>query len=251
MKSEIFENMKEKIYTIPINEAFESESFCPFCSILSNLETEAISYTVGPAMMEPDFRIITNEKGFCKRHMRELCSKSKALPLSLVFKTHLDSVSDIFENVCNESAKKRQKSKDRQRFTESMRNLECSCAVCDKVNHTFNRYMETFIYMLKKEDGFLNKVLKSEGFCMEHFSMLSSFARESMSETEYEKLFMPIIVLQKMRIDKYRQYIKNFSDSFDYRNIGKEIDAPKDVLLKAGFLQNGVFTPKPKDLEDI
>ncbi|MBE7049804.1 MAG: hypothetical protein E7394_03425 [Ruminococcaceae bacterium] len=243
--------MKEKIYTIPINEAFEGESFCPFCSILSNLEKESITYTVGPAMMEPDFRIITNEKGFCKRHIRELCSKSKALPLSLVFKTHLDSVSDIFENVCNEDTKKRQKIKDRQKFTEDMKKLKNSCAVCDRVNHTFERYIETFVYMLKKEDGFLEKALKSDGFCIEHFSMIASFARDNMSESEHEKLFVPVIKMQKERIDKYRQYIKNFSDSFDYRNIGKEIDAPKDVLLKAGFLQNGVFTPKAKDLEDI
>lgn len=243
--------MKEKIYTIPINEAFEAQEFCPFCTILSNLEKEAVSYTIGPAMMEPDFRIITNASGFCKRHIVELCSKSKALPLSLVFKTHLDSVSDIVGLGCNTEEKKRARLKKREQFTEDMKKTSSSCAICDRVNHTFQRYIETFIYMLRKEDGFLDKVLKSEGFCIEHFSEIAFMAREKMSDSEYERLFVPIIAREKERIDQCRTYLKNFSDSFDYRNIGKEMDAPKDILIKAGFLQNGVFVPKPKDLDDI
>ena len=41
--------MKEKIYTIPINEAVESDSECPFCLIEKKLEKESIEYTLGAA----------------------------------------------------------------------------------------------------------------------------------------------------------------------------------------------------------
>ena len=86
---------------------------------------------------------------------------------------------------------------------------------------------------------------------MEHFSEIAISAQENMSDSEYENLFMPIVEMQKKRIDDYRTYVKNFSDSFDYRNVGKQIDAPKDVLLKTGYLLNGIFEPKQKKLDDI
>jgi hypothetical protein len=83
--------MKEKIYTIPITEVFESPCFCPFCALEKRLNDEEVTYALGPAMMEPDYRILTNEKGFCQAHMKELNSLPKILPLALVQQSVLDA----------------------------------------------------------------------------------------------------------------------------------------------------------------
>ena len=40
-------------------------------------------------MMEPDSREITNEKGFCKRHMGMLFDKKNRLSLALMLETHV------------------------------------------------------------------------------------------------------------------------------------------------------------------
>ena len=53
--------MKETIYTIPINEAYETDCECPLCELESKREAEAGEYSLGPAMMEPDFRIDSND----------------------------------------------------------------------------------------------------------------------------------------------------------------------------------------------
>ena len=58
---------KETIYTIPINEAFEKNSECPLCEIEKRLEKEAVEYALGPAMMEPDHRELSNQKGYCNK----------------------------------------------------------------------------------------------------------------------------------------------------------------------------------------
>ena len=55
--------MKEKIYTIPVTEAFSEECECPLCVLHKKLEDENIDYILGPSLMEPDGRIETNEKG--------------------------------------------------------------------------------------------------------------------------------------------------------------------------------------------
>ena len=54
----------EKIYTIPVNEAFdycgeEDTKGCPFCEMYKRLEENELEIILGASMMEPDIRIKT------------------------------------------------------------------------------------------------------------------------------------------------------------------------------------------------
>ena len=60
--------MKEKIYTIPINDAFDENGECPICSFMKKEEADRIEYALGDSMMQPDERIVGNERGYCNRH---------------------------------------------------------------------------------------------------------------------------------------------------------------------------------------
>ncbi len=240
--------MKEQIYTIPINEALEQEEFCPFCYMKKKLEEDAVAYTLGPAMMEPEFRIFTNERGFCQRHMRDLQAQRNALSLTLVMETHIDSIKSVMEKVLTSEKKarfKKEKGKN-EIFAEEMHRISSSCAVCERIERTFSGYLDTFIFMLKKEKDFIERVLATEGFCMEHFANLVQAANKKLSDAEFEKYFVPIIKHQKARLEKQHEHIKKFAESFDYRNAGKKLEVPRDTLIKSGYLLNGVFEPKEK-----
>ena len=50
--------MAEQIYTIPVNDAFDSGCECPVCAMNRELENNAIEYTMGPSYMEDDNRKI-------------------------------------------------------------------------------------------------------------------------------------------------------------------------------------------------
>lgn len=41
--------MKEKIYTIPVNDAFDKDCECPLCAMYQELENNAVEYTMGPS----------------------------------------------------------------------------------------------------------------------------------------------------------------------------------------------------------
>ena len=49
--------MKEQIYTIPVNEVYDTDCECPLCELEKKLEKETLDYTLGAAMMEPEFRM--------------------------------------------------------------------------------------------------------------------------------------------------------------------------------------------------
>ena len=81
--------MKEQIYTIPVNEVYDTDCECPLCELEKKLEKETLDYALGAAMMEPEFRMESNEKGFCNHHYSMLFGMSNKLALSLVLDTHL------------------------------------------------------------------------------------------------------------------------------------------------------------------
>ncbi len=230
--------MKEKIYTIPINESLDADCSCPFCFLHKKLEEEALDYTLGAAMMEPDFRMITNEKGFCKSHIKKLIEKRNALSLALILDSHLAEIKSLFELESGEKTFFKKKKADNP-FVSAVTHVAGECAVCSKINHTLDRYFYTFVFMLKSEKGFLEKVLSKNGFCFEHFAKLTEFAFREISDREIAKYFKPIIELQKNKIAECHGLIKKFADSFDYRNAGKKCDVPKDILVKTAELLNG------------
>ena len=82
--------MKEKLYTIPVNEGFEAEDECPFCAMERKEEQRAIRYFAGPgaSYMEPDVRASTDKAGFCGAHMKKLYDYGNALGCALMLQTY-------------------------------------------------------------------------------------------------------------------------------------------------------------------
>ena len=84
--------MKEKLYTIPVNEAFEKDDECAFCVLTEKLEDDILNYILGPSYMEEDVRENTDKMGFCKGHYRQMYQAQNRLGVALmaVSYTHLD-----------------------------------------------------------------------------------------------------------------------------------------------------------------
>ena len=60
--------------TIPIWDAYKLDTECPLCALEDACEKQFLDIALGGAMMEPDTRIATNERGFCSRSPPR-CSK--------------------------------------------------------------------------------------------------------------------------------------------------------------------------------
>ena len=65
--------MKEKLYTIPLNDAVNENDECPFCFIERKLERDALDFTLGSSSsyMESDIRAQTDAAGFCREHTKK------------------------------------------------------------------------------------------------------------------------------------------------------------------------------------
>ena len=82
--------MKEKLYTIPLNDAVNEQDECPFCFIERKLEQDMIDFVIGnsSSYMESDIRDQTDAAGFCREHMKKMFRYGNSLGNSLILKTH-------------------------------------------------------------------------------------------------------------------------------------------------------------------
>lgn len=81
--------MRSDICSIPVEEVFEPKEGCPVCRMRNMLENRMAEYITGAAMMEPEVRKVTNEKGFCLRHYKMILSRKNRLSVALMLESHL------------------------------------------------------------------------------------------------------------------------------------------------------------------
>lgn len=240
--------MKDKIYTIPVNEAFDADTECPLCFLRKKLENEAVEYALGAAMMEPDYRVISNEKGYCNKHFAMLFKKPNKLSLALVLETHLQQLKKSLDRVCessqNNGEQKKSFFKKKDELSDSVDRLKDavgSCLICEKLDSTLERYIRVLFYMWKEDDAFHRKMRKSKGFCLGHFVQLIEGAKKYLSKEECHNFCVWLSSKESQEIDRIAQDVHNFTLKFDYRfhdkPWGTEKDGPERCVEKiSGYI---------------
>ena len=247
--------MKEKIYTIPINESLEQETECPFCYITKKLETDAVKYALGPAMMEPDYRINSNEKGYCNKHFSMMFAEANKLSLALVLETHIAEIINNLEKHKSISGQKSSKGslfgakKQNPHISSMVRqctNMQSTCVICDKIDTEFKRYTEVFFYMWEKDGNFRDKVLNSKGFCMKHFTHLCTYAMNNLKKPE--DFISAAYTLQLENLKRINDDVHKFTLKFDYRNKDMKLGTAEDAPIRAIEKLRGHIVPvKPEN----
>ncbi len=234
--------MKEKIYTIPVNEAFDQGGECPFCNMYRQLERESVDYMLGPAYMEDDIRMSTNQKGFCANHYRLMYNQQNRLGLALMLHTHMQAVGKELNQLAakRKNVKKSifgKKDKESNPISTYINNVTETCYICDRISHTFERYVDTFFYMWTKMPEIQDKVKSSNGFCLKHFAMLVSEGEDKLSSGEYHRFMDIIVPLEQENIKRITDEVEHFTDKFDYRHKdepwGNSKDSVERGILKA------------------
>lgn len=233
--------MKETIYTIPVNEAFDSsiaDGGCPFCIMKHRLEEERVRYTLGASMMEPDARELTNMYGFCEEHFKMLFTQPNKLSLALVLDTHLESVRSRLEMSAPTAAQKggflKKKTGGTAALTAAISSVVSGCAVCQSVNTTMERYTDVFFHMWSTDSDFAKKFDNCGGMCLEHYRELIDKSGKYLNTAKQSQFADTLYEKQKRLLDALQEDIHKFTLKFDYRNKdmpwGSAKDAPKRVI---------------------
>lgn len=224
--------MKEALYTIPVNDAFNAECECPVCMMYRDIEKDAIEFTMGPSYMEDDIRAVTDKKGFCAEHAAKLYRHQNRLGLGLILNTHLEyTIKNLNKLIKNDvKAPSLFKKKAPDGAIEFLEKINSSCYICDRIAGTFDRYIATIFHLYHNDSNFSTLFAKSKGFCTEHYILLYKSAEKYIGGHEYEDF---INTLNKVYLDSLKEMQKDlewFTDKFDYRNADAPWKNSKDAL---------------------
>lgn len=247
--------MKMQLDTIPLWDSFREGGECPLCTLSRYLEEQFLDGTLGGAAMDPDIRIMSNEKGYCAKHFKALFDLSQRLPLGLITHTNLlettEKIRALAEPILNPAAEKKHglfARKDNDPLDALLAQTDTSisgCMICERVETTMARYEETAAYLYKKDSAFAELYRSGQGFCLPHFSALLKAAKGELSGKTLDEFTQDTLRMELAALDRVGDELKQFTLMFDYRNVGKEWGTSRDALPRAiAKLRGG---PRPDD----
>lgn len=238
--------LKETIYTIPINDVFSMDTECPLCEFIKKEENDAVDYSLGASMMEPDARVLSNELGYCQRHTQMMYSYGNKLSHALVMETRLKYLCEQVKYI-KDSVKIPKKitigrDKNKEALSEMLVSSK-SCLICAKLDKIYTRFIDNLFYMYKTDEEFRNKFSSSKGFCIKHFEDLAIGAAKNLNSFEYADFIIGLCDLEEKNLKRVCDDVEWFAKKFDYRY--KDADwknskdaVPRGCLKISGYIDN-------------
>ncbi|MCI8509342.1 MAG: hypothetical protein HFJ06_12395 [Lachnospiraceae bacterium] len=243
--------MKEQLYTIPVTDAFQSDCECPLCKMKQDLEQSAIEYTLGPSYMEDDNRAMTDEMGFCEKHIKDLYQQKNRLGLALILSTHMSKITKDLKRLCDSAPTPGKsflkKKNDASALGEYVNKLSGSCFICSRTTNTFDRYIDTIFHLYKKDNTFSSKITASKGFCTYHYALLYDRAPDFLAKEQLTQFLADIQSVYFSNMERMQEDIEWFINKFDYRYQNEPWKNAKDALPRTILKTHSSTTPDTKE----
>ena len=247
--------MKEKLYTIPLNDAVMADDECPFCFIERKLEQDLMDFVLGnsASYMEADVRDMTDRAGFCRDHSRKMFEYGNTLGNAWILKTHLmrlnkemkQEMKHYFGHAGSGLFKSRTASGKNNSLSTWIQSKQDSCYICNQFQEMYQRSMDSFLNLYVKDSEFREKILASKGFCLYHFSDLCEYAQSHLSDRERSGFFPPLFDLMSKNMDRIFEDVSWLVEKFDYRNADADWKNSRDAIQRAMQKLKGGYPADP------
>ncbi len=228
---------------IPVNDAYASDCDCPLCFLKKKSENDYLDYYLGPSLMEPATRVITNKTGFCPEHMGKLNKRETArLGLGLMLHTHLKNFKeDIDKDLKNAAPGKATLLKGRNSeykgklnaIADKIDKRVADCPICEKINYSMDRYLEVIMYMFSKDSDFRSKFANHKSQCLPHVSMMLRSAAKNLSQNDASDFITILADNNQQEFATLIDDVEWFTLKFDYRNNDKPWGNSKNAIQRS------------------
>ena len=235
----------EQIYTIPVNEAFEKSAAdkscgCAFCTLYNKLENDELELILGASMMEPDVRIKTNEKGFCRIHYDMMFTRKNRLGMALTLESHLD---ELKKGLKDGGLSAGTGKKPVVRISE----LEKNCYVCERIAFNFAHMIETAVLLWESDEKFPAKLKAQPYFCLPHYRMMLEYAQKRLNKKVLKDFVGDCEEIQNRYIETLKEDVSWFCKKFDYRYDAEPWYNSKDAVERSmRFLRSDIHKDEKK-----
>lgn len=249
------EVMKEKLYTIPLNDAVNAGQECPFCYIEREVERDLLDFVLGSgsSYMESDVREATDKAGFCRAHFKKMFDYGNTLGNGWILKTHyMQTIREMKEEFAKFSPS-RSTFRDKLKKNTGRENpigvwvqeKEKSCYICNRFGDTYERYLDTFFHMYKTDADFRKRIGESRGFCLHHFGDLCEYSGRKLSDKEKKEFYPEMFALMEKNMDRLQEDVSWLVEKFDYVNKDADWKNSRDAVERGMQKLRGGYPADP------
>ena len=231
--------MKYTLDTIPVLDAFRTDCECPLCRLRIHCEDQYVDSMLSSAYMEPEWRIRSNETGFCTRHFELMFRRRNRLGLALMTHTHMQEVVASLEKILEEGTPRRglfAKKSEGDGAPAKIHARIAGCVICEQTDAALRRYGYTIAQLYFTNSEFKALFEQSKGFCLPHLALVLELAAETLSGAQQAEFQKAVAVLELDNLRRVEGELEWFTLKFDYRNDGKpwgnSQDAPERAINK-------------------
>ena len=216
----------EKIYTIPVNETFDTQDGCPFCRLYKKLEENELDIILGASMMEPAIRIETNKKGFCEHHFNEMFAAKNRLGLGLILESHIE---ELIKEVSSTPLLQDKVKAMGQKLTDKT----STCYICDRIENNFTKMVECALILWESDRAFREKFSKTPFFCIKHYTLMMNLANNFISKKAHSDFYKMASEIEISYLEELLGDVSWFCKKFDYRYDDEPWKNSKDAVERA------------------
>lgn len=243
--------MKEKLFTIPLNDAVNAHDECPFCYIERAVEQDLMDFCLGAgsSYMEADIREATDKAGFCRAHFKKMFDFENTLGNAWILKTHyMKIIKEMHQQFASFTPAKVSLMDKLKKTTQAPNPIgvwitekEESCYICNQFKDTYERYLDTFFYMYVRDEDFRNRIKDSKGFCLVHFKDLIEAADIKLNDKDKAAFYDMVLPLMEENFKRVAEDVSWLVEKFHYENADKPWKNSKDAIqrgmqkLKGGY----------------
>ncbi|WP_319416180.1 DUF6062 family protein [Marispirochaeta aestuarii] len=236
--------MKYNLETIPVRDAFEADSECPFCLLEQKAEEGYLKYYLGSSVMAPETRVTVNARGFCRAHWSALGRiRGERHALSLLAHTRFTEAAFQTEKILEKIGQY-----DKKRLESAITELESQvsgCVICERLEATMKRYYFTVVHLWKTDDqGFRKRYRESRGVCLRHLGGLVAMASETLcsglknlggkAREDWKSWIRETLVMEQDSFHRLEGELFDYSRSFDPQYERKDLNY-RDESLDEGI----------------
>ncbi len=234
--------MKYTLDTIPVLDAYKTGCECPLCKLRILCEDQYVDTMLASAYMEPEWRIKTNETGFCTRHFELMYNRRNRLGLALMTHTHMQQVIASLESILDGVQP------EKKGLLASLRGGKADgapaqiraridgCAICEQIDAALARYAYTIAQLYFTNSEFKAQFAASKGFCLPHLALLLELAEKTLSGAQAAEFRKAVAQLELQNLKRVEGELEFFTLKFDYRYAdkpwGNSKDAPERAINK-------------------
>ena len=232
--------MKYTLDTIPVLDAYKADCECPLCKLRILCEDQYVDTMLASAYMEPEWRIRSNETGFCTRHFELMFDRRNRLGLALMTHTHMQEVIASLETILAEGG-----SSSRGLFSSlrggkaeggpapKIRARMAGCVICDEMNASIERYAYTIAQLYFTNSEFKAMFDQSKGFCLPHLALVLEMADRTLSDKQAAEFKKTLSALEIENLKRIEGELEWFTLKFDYRNTDKPWGNSRDAVERS------------------